>query len=329
MSINWINKDLVTILKFCLLGILLLCLFFFLLDYGVKHSSETQTGKVNKIIDHSVDPLTMIFGSSVSEVGFNTAILQEKTGGTVYNCSLNGTRFVQNKALINEFESYSKNNKYVILAEAYFSFEEFNLIMFPERFLAHINNQSIYSTFREIQPGMAWRCRYIPFYKYTTIDHVYYMNALAGWKNIIRGTAVDTSLGFFPVERNWENDADEKLNKLKPFVVPLNSSVLQKYVQSITSLQNKGKRVIIVLSPVYEMAIKNVTDINPLRSKLKEVAASTGCKFLDFSDSWICMNKAFFYNSTHLNKKGADEFSKILGDSLKIEINRPGKIFTD
>ena len=83
MQTNWISKGLLTTLKFCFWGILLLSFFFFMVDYGVKHSTEQQTGKVNKIVNHSIDPSTIIFGSSVSEVGFNSTILQEKTGGTV------------------------------------------------------------------------------------------------------------------------------------------------------------------------------------------------------------------------------------------------------
>jgi hypothetical protein len=324
MADNVRNSNFVLLLKFSVVGSILLFIFSFCIDYGVKHSTDTQTGKVNKIINHSIDPATIIFGSSVSEVGFNTALLQQATGGAVYNCSVNGTPFSQYKVLIDEFASYSKNNKYVILSEAYFSFEKFNVITFPERYFAHISNDNFYATLSNIQPELLWKCRYIPFYKLVAINHNYYKNAMLGWKNIFKKSAPDSSNGFLPVDRNWELDADENIKNTKPFKVALDSSILKEYVQTITSLQAKGKRVIIVLTPMYEKVINTLTDIGPLRNKLIEVAETTGCKFLDFSQCSLCADKAFFYNSTHLNKNGADTFSKLLGDSLKLLVSNTG-----
>jgi lysophospholipase L1-like esterase len=39
--------------------------------------------------------------------------------------------------------------------------------------------------------------------------------------------------------------------------------------------------------------------------------------FFDYSNDSLCLNKELFYNTTHLNKKGADLFSKKLASDLR------------
>jgi hypothetical protein len=82
-----------------------------------------------------------------------------------------------------------------------------------------------------------------------------------------------------------------------------------------------GKKVVIVLTPMYSEKLKLVTNIEPLISKLRNIALKTNALFIDFSSSKICDDKNNFYNSNHLNLRGSEMFSNQLADSLNVVLH--------
>jgi hypothetical protein len=311
-----------TVVMFGLIGLVLLVCLSFLIDTGVRHSDLEETGKVNKITNHVIDPDLIIFGSSVSQVGVDPAIIHERTNLSTYNCSINGTRFLQYKGLIDEFASYSKNNRYVVFVETFFSFETVDALTMPENFLSEIQNPNIYNSLYSIQPDLAWRCRYIPFYRYVPVSYRYYKQSVIGWhKMIVPSVNNDTNNGYLPVDRQWEADADDAINNMKPFKVQIDERIVQKYITTIQKLEANGEKVFLVLTPMYNQMFRRVTDITPVREVMKGIAEKTGANLLDYTQSSICEKKSFFYNSNHLNRTGAEVFSGQLADTLRNLIN--------
>jgi len=311
------------VIKFTLIGLCILTIFSWLVDFGVKRSDFSQTGKINMIAAHTLDPDIIIFGSSAGEVGINSSIIHEKTKLSAFNCSIDGTRFMQYKGLIDEFLLYSKNNKYVILVETYFSFDRINAVNALERYVSQINHDNIFNSLYNMQPDLVWKCRYIPFYKYVAVSHVYYKNAVIGWKNFIsKSPRKDTANGYTPIDMNWDAAEEERIKNTEPFHIQPDKEIVQEYTNTVRALQQSGRKVIIMFTPAYK-ALNQLTDLSPMRLELKNIAASTGAKFLDFSNSEFCSQKEYFYNLNHLNVKGSSLFSEILADSLNAIIKKP------
>jgi hypothetical protein len=315
MTNNYSN--LIVISKFSFILILILTLLSFAIDFGTKNSTDTQTGKINIIMNHKIDPDIIVFGSSVGEVGLNSNLLSAQKGLTVYNCSIDGTPYIQYKGLIDEFNNYSKKNRYVVFMESYFSFEKIYAVYNAERYIAWIHNTNIFNSLYYMQPDLIWKCRYIPFYKYVVTTHVYYKNSLVGFKNYFGNRNYSDSLnGQIPVYRKWESDQDEILQKMEPFKIQIDQDVVRKYILTISSLKNHNKVVVIVLPPVFSKLTKLLTDFTPLRNTLDSISKITGARFIDFSSSNMCEQKRFFYNANHLNNMGSEIFTHQLADSL-------------
>jgi hypothetical protein len=295
---------------------------------GVSKSAAGQLGKVNKICNHEAIPQLAVFGSSVGEVGINTPLLQKQTNLSAYNFSIDGTRFVQYKCLIDELGVKNNTTKLVILTEAYFSLTKVDALTEVERYLANLSNSNIYNSLYSIQPDMIWKCRFVPAYKYTIVSHSFYLAALDGWKRYFTYNGTDSLLGFTPVYRDWEPDQDKIMDNIKPFAIETDSTVIAEYKVRIKNLQSKGINVMIVLPPVYSIVLKTKTDFTPLRNSLHGIAEETNSVFLDFTNNKICDNKSLFYNSNHLNYKGAILFSGMLADSINSYLRHPntGKI---
>jgi hypothetical protein len=95
---------------FIITGFILLSVIQYLINFGVKNGKKDQIGKVNLVMSHQIKPQIICFGSSVGEVGFNSRIISEKLKKTVFNCSIDGTSWIQYKGLIEEFAKYSNEN---------------------------------------------------------------------------------------------------------------------------------------------------------------------------------------------------------------------------
>ncbi len=96
------KKNIQQTIYFCTGFILFILVFDNIIMFGISKSDKDQMGKINKVCNHSTVPEIAIFGSSVSDVGVSSEILQNKTGKTVYNYSLNGTPFYNYKGIIDE-----------------------------------------------------------------------------------------------------------------------------------------------------------------------------------------------------------------------------------
>ena len=267
-------------------------------------------------MDHQIDPQIIAFGASAGEVSIDPDIIHKKTGLTCFNSCINGTRFLQYSGLIKEFNEYSKYSKLIILSESYFSFEKISALTSIETYFPHLSNDNVYHSLFMVQPDLTWRCKYIPFYKYIAATHIYYKNAVIGWSNFLHHHQYQ-GLGYFPVDRSWEPDADATIESMGRFTITFDPVVVDQYIGVIRKAESRNRKVVILLAPLFGEMLTKVTDINPLRQKLDSIAKVTNAIFLDFTNQQICRDKSMFYNCIHLNEKGSEIFSTILADSLK------------
>ena len=316
------KKKLYRIIGFPLIVFLLLFSFSCLVDFGVRRSQDEGFKKVNNICTGRVDPDIIAFGSSVGEVSFNSNLVSAGTGLDVYNSCIDGTNFEQCKSLIEEYNLYSSKKSLVLLFEAYFSMVKLPGISSIERFAAYLNDPVIYDVLYNIDPKIVWKSRYIPLYKNTVVDHTYYKASFDGWRSyLLKSSQRDSLHGFLPHYVTWQADQDALLDAMKPFKIVVDKTVLADYIELVRGLRQKGKRVIIVLPPLYERLYKEKTDFGPLEAALDSVSKLTGCGLIDFIKSPLSAHKDYFYNTNHLNYSGAAVFSSLLVDSLKRMVN--------
>ena len=81
----------------------------------------------------------------------------------------------------------------------------------------------------------------------------------------------------------------------------------------------------IVYTPVHIDGQKFVTNRDELIETYNNYSSKYSIRFYDYSKDSICLDRSYFYNSTHLNKKGSEIFSKKLANDLKVQQKKPGK----
>ncbi|MDX2045322.1 MAG: hypothetical protein SFU87_00960 [Chitinophagaceae bacterium] len=309
--------------KLCLLfwAILFAVLFIMgeIIDLGVRKSNYSHYYKINLLANKRADPEIAVFGSSVGEVGIDPRVIENITGKRTYNYSIDGTRFLQYRGLVKELNESSASCKLVIFTETFFSLTKVDQLTEADRYMAHIRNNSIYESLYDVQPELAWKLKYIPFYKFVVMKHPYYKASILGLKSWIKNILPDDSLkGYTPKYRTWETGLDSINKSSKPVTIILDSITIEKYRLTIRELKHKGRKVLIIIPPVHKDGLALLPNLDVLRKALSSFEEE-GVYFRDYSVNGISEDKSYFYNNSHLNDAGAKKFSGLLaGDINKL-----------
>lgn len=310
----------------------LLCAISAAITFGARHSPVVPFAKINKIMSHDIDGEMMIFGASTAWVNFNPEVISQTTNLSVFNMGLDGTPLPEYRGLAYEFIHYSKKCRYVVFAISVGEFSARDAFYQPFKFYAHMGNEKIYKMFFDIQPGFAWRMRYVPFYNLTAYDRLFYQGVEAGWQ-AATGKTITTyeKDGFFPMHSSWESSQEQKNREAKEMRITIDDTRLTMFRDLASACREKGLVVITVIPPIQQDGRRLIKDFGKMN---KTIAGSIppGSSFLDYSDNELCSDKSCFYNNTHLNYIGADRFSAIFAEDFKdLMTNRKktGKCLTE
>jgi len=288
------------------------------LEYGVQHSSYSHYGKVNNAVAGCTRPQVAVFGSSVSEVGISPISVQEVTGLTCFNYSMDGTKFMQVKGIINAFLDHLGDCRYIVLTEFFGTFEKTTQLTAIDRYLAHIRNDHIYSSLVAIDRELVWKCRHVPFYRFIPAEHSYYKASFQGWQNILRGKdEMDVWKGFVPKELNWSPELDS-VNQGSPKInLVIEPDIVESYRELLKRITGAGVQVLIILPPIQAEGRGLVNGLDRLRATFRGMESGQ-VGFMDLSTIPLTLDKSMFYNYSHVNTKGAAIFS----DSVSAWLNR-------
>ncbi len=309
------KKQFVISIKFVAILVIVLIIADGFISYGIKKNATNVFAKPNKICNNIDLPQIAVFSSSVGEMGYDCNVIANAANKSVYNFSLNGTRFMQYKGLIDELNRISKTTEIVVLSEAFFTFKKSNSINNIERYLPCISNDNIYNSLHNLQPDLSFKCRYVPFYKYIVASNNYYLQSFIGWKNYLtHKKSIDSLKGQTKVYRNWEADQDSIWKYAKQIPVDIDSEIVNIYKKTIDNLVANNKKVVIAIAPIYMPKGQTIIDFTQFRKTLQSMADNKNIFFLDFSESMV--DKKYFYNVQHMNAYGASVYSKRFADSL-------------
>jgi hypothetical protein len=312
------NKEKIKFLKYTFLFLLYSFTIIYVIERGlaylVSNSGDAQTGKVNLIMSHKIDPEIIIFGSSIAEVGFNSNLIEDNLKKSAYNLAIDGTRIVQSRFLIDEFIEYSKNCKVVVLALHFMDFSEIDAMTEPSRFLSHLSNNHLRDNIKQISPGSYYKFKYIPFYSFTQVKHTYYKNAIIGMKNILSNKDItdDSLKGYRPCDLPFYDT--KTTNKSSIQISKKNIAII---VEILNKIKNKGIKPILIILPVYINGQSQFSNYADFINTAIDVAANTNARLINFSKSEFVYSKEYFYNNGHLNRFGSSTISKNICDSLK------------
>ncbi len=254
----------------------------------------------------SIDADIVIMGNSRALMQVDPNILDSIIGINSYNLGIDGSSINRQIRKYHLFRKYNKKPKLIIqnidhLSMVYYVGYEM------EQFYPYFWNKDMRKEFVATEPFSIWD-KYLPLYRY-------YHNLK--WQDLV-GLITDTkhrmSKGYM------ENDIQWDFTKYrKEYSTQFNNHerTEKMFDEYLANAKAEGIKIVFMYSPVYIGLTKNLLNPQEMHDKYQEFANKYNIPILDYTYMSICYDTKYFYNATHINKKGVEIFSDSLANDIK------------
>ena len=292
-----------------------------LISEKLKNSKEfpCENEVWNDIYNSSINSETAIIGSSRAWVHFNPKIINEILNTQSYNFGEDGSNFILQYIRFKEYTSFNPTPKFVVLS----------LDMWTLK-----NSDNSYPTYR-FYPYMLWNYRVynilekfnklgykknlfnfplIRYMNFKTFDLLLNNNEKPFFKLFNKYLELNSSgnlrnYGFRAMNLEWKKD-DIKTLFDKNYSVNIDYSIKLILENFIEELIDNNIEIIMVYPPEFIEGQGVIANRNEILSIYKNISIKLDIPFFDYSNDTISMKKDLFYNVQHLNKTGANLFSR-------------------
>ncbi len=296
-----------TMKKFIIKVIAFFCIIFvadILLGYSfscmVKNAIGGNNGRINFICNQTNEEL-LVFGSSRADHHYNSEILMDSLGLTCYNCGEDGNGIILNYG---RFQMMLRRYRPRLII--YDIAPSFDLLSndnhkFIGMLKPYYEREGVKDIFLAVDYTEKWKMM-SQLYRYNSI----FLTIMADRFHPIQSMGFQ---GFRPLKGELDRMKVRKLDKTtKEYQFDsLKIEFFNKFIDKA-----EGIKLVFVESPVwYGM---NTIQLTPIR----DICIQRNIPFIDYSNNPKYVgNDELFKDGTHLNARGADEFTKDLILELK------------
>ncbi len=314
MILSFIKK---LILMMFLVILSMYCLAF-VVDHGLRKSRNEYYATWNDLFNGNIKADLLILGSSRAEFHISPKIMDSTLHLDSYNLGLSAWHFDMQYARFKLYLAHNPKPKYIIQNVDVYGFSKRADVVSREQFLPYINETILQETTRGHKGEFDIYQQYIPLYKYKNQQAL----AWEGICNFVNQTALyDTTTkykGYRGNDYEWNKDFERfKKRYPKGARYSFNKEILKQFNEFLAFCEKENIKVVLLYAPEYYEVQPLYKNKNQMMKMCEEASKRFHCYFLDYSKDTLCYQKKYFYNSQHLNKKGAEIFSKKLALDMK------------
>ncbi|MBF0596553.1 hypothetical protein [Faecalibacter rhinopitheci] len=274
-------------------------------------SGEVQ--EWNRVNQGKIDVDLAVFGSSRAMIHINPQILEDSLHMKTHNLGLNGSKF---KMQYYRFLKYLDNNphpKTIVWNLDTFSFSHIDEVFQPNQYVPFMLwNYKLYTYLKEYE-NADWKDYLIPFYRYE--DRKYWQDEIKkAEKETVDKNGYFRQKGFKSYNRKW----NVNWATLKAKDAEFDADVYPLIENLIKRCQQENIQLIFTIAPEFYKGQDYMLNRNEIVERYKKTLKQYDLPLLDYSKDSISYQQKWFYNTTHLNDKGADEFTRKLARDLQI-----------
>jgi hypothetical protein len=268
--------------------------------------NDLNEGKINSDI--------VIYGSSRAWKHLSPKIITQKTNISAYNLGIEGHNFwlqnLRHKILLKK----NKKPKLIIFSVDIFTLQKNKDLYNSEQFLPYMlwNNQIEETT---ISYNGFNRFDYnIPLIRY----YGKYKEVVTAVSVFLKPTnnKIKRVNGYQGQNKKWSDDFSKAKLKMNKYKISLDEKTVVLFEKFLKDMNEEGVKVVFVYTPEFIEGQKFIQGRKELISLYSKFSKQYNIPFYDFSKDAICYRKDFFYNSNHLNKEGAELFTRKFVDTL-------------
>jgi hypothetical protein len=315
-----------------------LCLGFFLAQHvllsGLRRSTTGPVGLCNRVVGGKVNAEVLVLGSSRAYVHFDPAIIERRTGKSCFNIARDGTKPDFQLAFLQTYLRHNRRPDYLVLALDLTSLQPAAGLPDPGLYIAFLDQPEISAALQ--QQGRRWLLyRYLPLVAIAQDQgHVNFYHRVRERATIeaVRGLVGRPRpeflrAGYMPHDLEWRQDF-EQFKREHPNGVRM--AIDANAIASLRSILELCRRleikVVMVYPPEDQESQSFCLNRREVLGVFAQLASEFQMPFWDYSNDPICQKRQFFYNSQHLNAKGAALFSEDFAKRLADAIRQPAKV---
>ena len=287
------------------------------LKKGIDYSGEIEVW--NDIYNGKANVDIAIYGSSRAWLHINPAIIEDILQKTAYNFGVDGHNF---------WLQYLRHLEYI-----YYNEQQPSTIIYSVDMFTLQKRYDLYNL-EQFLPYMFWN---ESIYKYTNSyegydKHDYFVPLIryAGkYEKIISSLATGFSKhprlirykGFAGQDKEWNDDFERAKAKNNNYQAKLDDESIVLFENFIKECKNDNIDLVLVYTPEYIEGQKYIENRSEVMSIYDNLAQKYDLLFLDYSNDEISFDRSLFYNTSHLNKTGANLFTTKLAHDLKMRMH--------
>ncbi len=300
---------------FALLVLSILFIFDLGLSYILKSNStlnylSDEYTVWNDILEQQIDADIVVYGSSRAFVQFDTPKMSEALGCRAYNMGINGHNFILQLFRHRQFLANNQKPQLIIYSVDHISqvkakrnFQELQLAPYA------LFNKAIFDLYKEASEA-AYLKTYFPMYRYRGE-----FDAIKRTLKIISGKTHkedNRTLGFKGMKRHWNDELNNSFLERETINIELDTSLQSSFETFIASCQANKIKLLFVAAPIHPNGFKIMENYSLVSAYFNNLSRKYDVPFFNYAQHPIIQDTSFFYNSMHLNEKGAKAFTEEL-----------------
>lgn len=296
----------------CLAPVLALALQAILVRGLLKYDTSAR-GIWNQVIRGDVNAEILICGSSRAQTHYDAQIITTGTGRSAFNIGRNGTHVDLQVGFLKSYLAHNRAPVCIVQNIDVFCFLTSKRVYEPGQYIPYLNEPDLFQRLVSIDPSYA-RMRAFPLLG--IIEYRLFLTAAGGLLGITEKE--DHFYGYKPEDLVWTGDFEKyKAKNPNGVVMSVQPEGVQVFRELIEICSKANIKLILVYSPEYREGQKLFNNRAEVLGRVREMATTAGAEFWDYSEDSICLDRSLFYNSQHMNRKGATLFTEKLVPRLK------------
>lgn|SRR5574344_955695 len=306
------KKFILDFFVFLTLSLIFASILDIIISNNLKESKDRMLQAWNDMYSDKSYHDVIIMGSSRAENHFSPKILDSVLNINCFNLAINGSQINRQIAKYHAYCRCHSKPKYVVQNIDFttlgirtgYEREQYYPYFLSDKLL--ISEMSQFEKF-------SWMENNIPCFRY--YGYPLLIQHGLGISKVATGhTSVGILYkGFSIVNGGWHGESYRKQTKI---LYNKDSLALQIFDNYLKELKQDGVKTIFVYSPLYIGATNKIENIEGMYKMYDSFAVKYNIPILDYNYWSLCSDTTCFYNAMHLNKKGAEMFSRKLAHDL-------------
>lgn len=310
------KKFILRLLLFCAIPLPFLFLLSQLVDAGLKRSRHYYYAEWSDIFSGSINADLIISGSSRAWVQISPRILDSCLHVNSYNFGMDGSAFNIQLERIKLYLQHNKKPRY-LLQEVGYTSTLVNLKDLPNpwQFLPYLSDTSILSITQNSRMPYSLAERYFPLYKYNNEFPLIKEGILSYFGKGVKSTKYKGYEGF---DKVWDSSFYFfKVAYPKGRSWPIDPAVEAGFGKFLGYCKDNNIKVIMVYPPAFIESLNYIINREEILGAYAKLSAKYDVPFLNYMYDSLNYDRSNFYNSLHLNRKGAELFTLKLAKDLR------------